>query len=117
METIAPEQVADPGPPGDPYRIVEVESAPKYDDTVKTVKVPARWLPIAEQLVAAGKDRKFYSSARGKSGNQLLHAAWGAIRRIWAEEANPAGMTQAMAAELVGVSRAQLHTILNSGEK
>ena len=118
METIANE-TEDRPPPGvdNPYRLVEIRCAPRYTGEERMLEIPVVWLPIAEQLIVAGRDRAFHSSARGKEGKPLLRAAWGAIRRIWREEAAPAGMSQVVAAKLVGISRAQFHTIINTGEE
>ena len=115
METFANETESRPNAAAarpNPYRLVDIQCAPRYNDEVRTAEVPAVWVPIAQKLVDAGGDRAFYSSARGVAGLELLHEAWAKIREVWFDEAAPAGMSQVTAAKLVGISRAQFHSII-----
>ena len=115
METIANETESRPDDAAagrNPYRLVDIQCAPRYNDEVRTTEVPAVWVPIAQKLVDAGRDRAFHSNARGVAGLELLHEAWAKIRGIWFAEAAPAGMSQVTAAKLVGISRAQFHSII-----
>lgn len=92
---------------------VPITCAPHYDGTEEVIPVWREWLPVAEKLVAAGAQRRKYSSARGGERLQRLNDAWDEIRKLWDQEARPLGMPKQDAAMLLGISRQGLDNILS----
>lgn len=127
METIASTVEAveiedDSRPPR--ARMITIQCPPRVTDrrgddlgAGETITIPALWEVAARKLVEAGWDRAVTSANRGRDGKHLLRVAWTKIRHTWFDAAAPAGIPQTTAAKLVGVSRAQFHTIINTVEE
>jgi hypothetical protein len=73
--------------------------------------IPFKWDHILEQLAEAGDRRAAYSDARGASW-ESFKAAWDTIRELW-PRAQAMGVPQGMAAQAVGVTRAQFSAEMN----
>jgi hypothetical protein len=75
--------------------------------------IPLHWDDILEQLDAAGDQRAKYSDARGEDWHHF-NAAWDRIRALW-PAAQEMGIPQGMAAQAVGVTRAQFSAQIAKG--
>jgi hypothetical protein len=75
--------------------------------------IPTEWDEILDMLDEAGRSRAKYSSARGE-GWHALEDAWNQIRDLW-PTAHELGVPQGMAAQAVGVTRAQFSAAIAKG--
>jgi hypothetical protein len=74
-------------------------------------EIPNDWMPVLDELTAAGQERASYSTARSLVGLQRLNEAWAKIREIW-QRGEALGIPQTVGAHAVGVTRAQFHNII-----
>ncbi len=74
--------------------------------------IPAEWEDVFTRLRAVGRRRAEYSTARSSGGKAMLYATWVEIADIDETDGRRVGMSTIAAADAVGISRAQLDTIL-----
>jgi hypothetical protein len=74
--------------------------------------IPTEWEDVFARLREVGRRRAEYSTARSSGGKAMLYATWVEIADIYSTEGRRVGMSTIAAADAVGVTRAQLDTIL-----